>query len=291
MRILVTGREGQVTTALQQAAKGDIEIIALGRPGLDLERPETLQSAVASVAPDLVINPAAYTAVDQAEQDEARAHRVNAVAPGVLAEAAAAIGAPIVHLSTDYVFDGTKPTPYVEGDPTGPVTIYGRTKLEGEHAVLAANPAAVVLRTAWLYAPKGKNFLRTMLKLAHTREEIAVVSDQRGNPTLVEDVAAGVLQVAARLAADRSRTGVYHMTGRGEASWAEFAAEIFRQSAARGGPAAQVRPIPSSDYPTPAKRPVNSRLDCSRIAADFGVELRDWRDALARCLDQTELHT
>ena len=201
MRLAVTGREGQVATALARAgALAGIEVVRLGRPELDLERPETIAPALQAVRPDVVVSAAAYTAVDQAESEPERARRINAQAPGVLAEAAARLGAPIVHLSTDYVFDGEKRAPYTEADATGPVTVYGATKLQGEQAVAAGHPRHVILRTAWVYAPWGKNFVRTMLRLAEAREEVGVVADQHGCPTYAPDIADAVLAIAAALA-------------------------------------------------------------------------------------------
>ena len=290
MRLVVTGREGQVATALARldGCEG-VQVIRLGRPELDLERPETIAPALQAARPDVVVSAAAYTAVDQAEREPETARRVNAVAPGLLAAAAARLGAPIVHLSTDYVFDGEKPSPYVETDPTGPVTVYGATKLEGERAVAAAHPRHAILRTAWVYAPYGKNFVRTMLRLAETREEIGVVGDQLGCPSYAPDIAQGVLQAARALRDGRGEPGVYHMAGGGETSWAEFAAAIFDGSKARGGPSARVKIIATADYPTPAARPRNSRLDCARIASTFGVALPDWRSSLDCCLDGLDL--
>ncbi|MCM2292017.1 dTDP-4-dehydrorhamnose reductase [Allorhizobium sp. BGMRC 0089] len=280
-RILVTGREGQVVQALIEKAKAraDIELIALGRPDLDLASISSLAPAVDRVNPDLIVSAAAYTAVDQAESEEAQALVVNGAGPGELARIAAARAIPIVHLSTDYVFDGEKTSPYLETDPVAPLGAYGRTKLAGERLVSAANADHVILRTAWVYSPFGKNFLKTMLRLAETRDGLNVVADQHGNPTSALDIADAVLSVADNLlSSDKpDLRGVFHMTGSGEASWADFAAEIFRISAEAGGPSAQVSPIPSSAYPTPAKRPMNSRLDCAKLAVCHGVQLPDWR--------------
>ena len=289
MRVVVTGREGQVAHALLQLGGGHgVEVVALGRPEFDLERPETLTERLAAARPDVVVSAAAYTAVDLAESEPERARVINAVAPGVLASAAAALGAPIVHLSTDYVFDGAKPAPYVEDDATGPVTVYGATKLAGEQAVAAANRDHAILRTAWVYAPRGKNFVRTMLRLAETREEIGVVADQHGCPTYAPDIAVGVVHICRAWAAGRGEPGVYHMAGSEAASWAEFAAGVFERSRIRGGAFARVRPIATREYPTPAPRPANSRLDCSRVRQVFGVELAGWREALDRCLDAAQ---
>ena len=292
MRLVVTGREGQVATALAEAGvSAGVEVVRLGRPDLDLERLETIAPALQAARPDVVVSAAAYTAVDQAEREPARAHQVNAAAAGVLAGVSAKLGAPIVHLSTDYVFDGCKPSAYVETDATYPQTVYGATKLEGETAVAEANPRYAILRTAWVYAPYGKNFVRTMLQLAESREEVGVVTDQLGCPSYAPDIAAGVIHVACALCEGRSASGVYHMTGAGETSWAGFAAAIFQASKARGGPFARVRPIATADYPTPAARPANSRLDCSRLLETFGVALPPWPRALERCMDAMDVRT
>ena len=287
MRLVVTGREGQVATALVLAGERQgIEVVRLGRPELDLERLETIAPALRAARPDVVVSAAAYTAVDQAESEPERAHRVNALAPGRLAEVAADLGAPILHLSTDYVFDGRKASPYAETDDTGPVTVYGAGKLAGEQAVAAAHRRHVILRTAWVYAPHGKNFVRTMLRLAETREEVGVVGDQLGCPTSADDIAQGVLKIAAALHAGQGAPGLYHMAGTGEASWAGFATAIFEAARRRGGPSARVRSIATADYPTPAARPANSRLDCARVGEAFDVTLPPWRESLERCLDR-----
>ena len=287
MRLVVTGREGQVATALAEAgAAAGIEVVRLGRPEFDLERPDTIDPALEAARPDVVVSTAAYTAVDQAQSEPDRARTANAVAPGVLARASYRLGAPIVHLSTDYVFDGTKAGPYTEGDPPAPVTVYGATKLAGEEAVAAAHPQHVILRTAWVYAPYGKNFVRTMLRLAESRDEVGVVADQCGCPTYAPDIADAVLEIATALRLGGGQAGLFHLAGAGEASWAEFAGAIFEQSSLRGGPHAVVRPIVTADYPTPAQRPHNSRLDCSKLADAYGVRLADWRDRLPFCLDR-----
>ena len=286
MRLLVTGRDGQVARALRAGAGGDREIVALGRPALDLSRPDGLAAILAREKPDVIVNAAAYTMVDKAEQEEALATVINGEAAGALAKAAADLGVPIIQISTDYVFDGAKAGPYVECDPVAPVNAYGRSKLAGERAVAAASPRHAILRTSWVYDGEGKNFLKTMLRLADTREELGVVADQIGAPSYAPDIADAVAAVACNLAADGDarRAGVFHMTGGGETSWAGFAREIFRLSAQMGGPSARVREIATADYPTPAKRPANSRLNCDRLAATHGVRLPEWRDALQRCM-------
>ncbi len=294
IRIAVTGAHGQVVSALldraAQPASG-IELVTLARPGLDLERPETIAPALHATRPDLVISAAAFTAVDAAETSRDQAMAINGVAPGVLAAEAARMGAPIIHLSTDYVFDGRKSGPYVESDPPHPATVYGETKLAGERAVAAANPAHAVVRTAWVYAPRGKNFVLTMLRLAETRERLGVVADQIGNPSYSLDIADGLIAMARAMLRGEGAPGVYHMagghmTGGGTASWADFAEAIFDGSRRRGGPTAAVDRIASAAYPTPAKRPANSQLDCTKLRDGFGIELPAWPSALERCLDQ-----
>jgi dTDP-4-dehydrorhamnose reductase len=285
MRLVVTGREGQVATALAALAGEGVEVVRLGRPGFDLERLETIAPALEAARPDVVVSAAAYTAVDQAESEPERARAANGAAPGVIAEAARRLGAPVIQLSTDYVFDGTKDASYLETDATGPQTVYGSTKLEGEAAVAAAGGVHLILRTAWVYAPGGKNFVRTMLRLAESREEVSVVADQRGCPTYAPDIAEAVLRLARALRRGEGASGVYNLAGAGEASWAEFAQGVFEGSRARGGPSARVRPIATADYPTPARRPANSRLDGAKLRETFGVVLPSWREALPRCLD------
>jgi dTDP-4-dehydrorhamnose reductase len=285
MRVLVTGRDGQVATALASLRLPEgVEIVTAGRPELDLDRPETVGPAVRAARPDVVVSAAAYTAVDQAEGERDAAFRANADSPGELARAARALGAPVLHLSTDYVFDGAA-GPYREGDPTGPRSVYGASKLAGEAAVLDAQPESLVLRTAWVHAPWGKNFVRTMLRLAETRDEVGVVADQRGSPTYAPDIAEALLTLAGQAQRREGPFGVRHMAGGGETTWAGFAEAIFQGARARGAPAARVRPIATADYPTPAPRPADSRLDCAALARDGGVRLPAWEDGLRRGLD------
>lgn len=284
-RYLVTGTEGQVVRALVEIAAGrdDVEIVTLGRPDLDLADTTQVADKIKAMRPDIILSVAAYTAVDAAETDEATALAVNGTAVGEIGRAAAELGVPVVHLSTDYIFDGEKATPYVEEDPTGPVGAYGRTKLAGELALAAATPDHAILRTAWVYSPFGKNFVKTMLTLAQTRPGLNVVADQQGNPTCALDIARGTLTVAGNLLAskDPALRGIFHMTGAGETVWADFAKEIFRVSAQGGGPSATVAPIPTAAYPTPARRPKNSRLDCAKLKRVHGVALPDWRASTA----------
>ena len=282
MRIVVTGGpDGQVLESLQEIgpARGH-EIIALGRPELDLAGDaEVIGEAVRVSRPDAIVSAAAYTAVDKAESESDLAFAINAEGAGAVAAAARDLSVPVVHISTDYVFDGTKSSPYVEEDPTGPTSVYGASKLAGEQAVLAAHRDSAVLRTAWVYSPFSANFAKTMLRLAGERDELGVVADQYGNPTSALDIASTLITVLEHLGSsdDPNLRGLFHMTAAGEASWAEFAEAIFAASIAQGGPSAKVRHIPTSDYPTPAKRPANSRLDCSKLERVHGIRLPDWR--------------
>ncbi len=296
MRLAVTGRQGQVVQSLiERGPLRGHQIITLGRPDLDLARPETISAALAQARPDVIVSAAAYTAVDQAETDRDMAFAVNAAGASAVAEAAQALGVPLIHLSTDYVFSGTKLHPYAEGDPTGPSSVYGASKLAGELAVLAAHGAnTAVLRTAWVYSPFGANFMKTMLRLAADRDELGVVADQYGNPTSALDIADGILRVAEQLRDDPApdRRGLFHMTAAGEGSWADFAAAIFAATARLNGPSARVRKIATAQYPTAASRPVNSRLDCRKLELVHGVSLPDWRTStdqvVARLLTATD---
>ncbi|MFC4172956.1 dTDP-4-dehydrorhamnose reductase [Microvirga sp. GCM10011540] len=288
MHILVTGTEGQVAKALAERgpALGG-RITAIGRPDLDLSRPETILPALRQAAPDVVVNAAAYTAVDQAETEPEAALAINGQGAAAVAAAAAALGLPVVHLSTDYVFDGTLDRPYRESDPESPLGAYGHSKLAGEKAVAAATRDHAILRTAWVYSPFGKNFVRTMLRLAKDRDEVAVVADQKGSPTSALDIADGVVTVARNLLerpSDDSLRGVFHMTGAGSTTWAGLATHVFEQSARLGGPSARVRPIATAEYPTPAKRPANSTLDCTKLAAVHGARLPEWQSSVAACI-------
>lgn len=284
MRIAVTGKSGQVVTALlERGEAAGYEVIALGRPELDLADPASVARVLQAATPDVIVSAAAYTAVDKAETEAELAHSVNGAGAGAVAQAAKALGVPLIHVSTDYVFDGSLDRPYVEGDATGPTGVYGASKLAGERAVLDTYPeGSAVLRVAWVYSPFGGNFVKTMLRLAGDRNEVSVVADQVGNPTSALDIADGILMVATNLAGsnDASLRGVFHMTANGEASWADFAEEIFATSAGNGGPFASVKRITTAEYPTPATRPSNSRLDCGKIAQVHGVALPDWRNAL-----------
>ena len=280
MRIAVTGRSGQVVSAMSERASHGIELVTLGRPKFDLADAGTVGPAIAAAAPDLIVSAAAYTAVDKAESEPDLARAVNGVAPGLIGEAAAALGIPVIHLSTDYVFAGDKPAPYVETDMTGPATTYGRTKLEGEERLAAATDNHLILRTAWVYSPFGGNFVKTMLRLAATRDEVRVVADQRGCPTSALDIADAIFSLAPRLSDGEAPRGVFHLVGSGETDWASFAAAIFEESSALGGPSARVVPITTAEYPTPAHRPANSRLSTGKLHTSYGLALPQWRASL-----------
>ncbi len=283
MKILVTGREGQVARSLAERAASlpSVELIVAGRPELDLARPETVREAIVSARPDIVVSAAAYTAVDQAEDAPDVADAINAAGAGAVAAAAAEIGAPVIHLSTDYVFDGTAPRAHVETDETGPQSVYGRTKLAGERAVAGANPRHLILRTAWVYSPFGRNFVRTMLKLAEGRDTVRVVSDQFGNPTSAIDIADGILHIATMLRADLGPEafGIFHLAGSGETSWSGLARAVFAESRQRGGAYASVEDIATADYPTRARRPANSRLDCAKLSRIYGWRAPAWQQS------------
>lgn len=285
MKIVVTGCEGQVVQSLLEKAgsRPDLHIVALGRPELDLAKPETVHMAIAKAEPDLVVSAAAYTAVDQAEDEPALAFAVNATGAGAAATAAHACGVPVIHLSTDYVFAGDSAAPYVEIDPTGPRSVYGRSKLEGERLVAEIHPRHVILRTAWVYSPFGKNFVKTMLRLAETRDGLSVVSDQWGNPTSALDIAGAIIHVADHLEAtpDFSNFGIYHLAGAGDTNWSNFARAIFAESGKRGGPTAAVTDIATTDYPTKAARPANSRLSSAKFCTEFDWSIPQWRSSLS----------
>jgi len=284
MKIAVTGREGQVVQSLieKAAQRPDLEVIALGRPELDLTKPETVHSAIEAIQPDLVVSAAAYTAVDQAEDEQELAFAVNATGAEAVAEAAKTCGVPVIHLSTDYVFAGDADEPYVETDATGPRSVYGSSKLEGERLVAQANPRHIILRTAWVYSPFGKNFVKTMLKLAETRDVLSVVADQQGNPTSALDIADAIIRVADHLAAtpEFSAYGIYHLAGTGDTNWSGFARALFSESARLGGPTATVSDITTADYPTKAVRPASSRLSTAKFQRVFHWSAPHWQSSL-----------
>lgn len=289
MRIAVTGRNGQLAQSLlERAAAMKVEVCSVARPDVDLAHPADVEAALIGLRPQAIVSAAAYTAVDLAESEPALAYSINVTGAAAAARAAARLAVPIIHLSTDYVFDGSLDRPYREDDATAPLGVYGTTKLEGERAVSATNGNHAILRTAWVYSPFGKNFARTMLTLASKREEISVVSDQQGAPTNALDLADGVLKVTRNLVANSSPElrGTFHMTGGGETNWASFAQAIFAASTAVGGPSARVLPIPTSAYPTPARRPANSRLDNARLAKVHDVRLPHWQESLPECIER-----
>ncbi len=290
MRIIVIGREGQAARALtERAALHGAQALSIGRPRLDLADPSGIEDILRETGGDLIVNAAAYTAVDQAETEPTLAEAINGVGAGVVAGVAAAMGVPLIHISTDYVFDGSLDRPYRESDPVRPLGAYGASKLLGEQAVAEAAGDHAILRIAWIYSPFGRNFVKTMLRLAQDRDEIGVVADQIGSPTSALDLADGIYAVARNLLErprERELRGVFHMAGEGFASWAELASEVFAVSARLGGPVATVKPLTTADYPTPAKRPANSRLDCTKLETAHGVKLPSWRSSLAQCLER-----
>lgn len=284
--ILVTGGSGQVATALAAAAQ--VPLYRVGRPDFDFDRPRSLATTMAAVAPWLVVNAAAYTAVDAAETDRDAAFRANCHGPAELARLCARAGIPLIHVSTDYVFDGAKGAAYVETDGTAPQGVYGASKLAGEQAVLDICPKAIVLRTSWVYSAIGKNFVRTMLALGQTRDRLTVVADQKGCPTAAPDLAAGILAMAARIGTEGWQTrfaGVFHASGTGWTTWLGLATAAFAVAARHGVPMPDLVPITTADWPTPARRPADSRLNCDKLATIYGLRLPDWRDGLTRTID------
>lgn len=290
MRILVTGKSGQLAASLAERATETpgVKLIFLGRPEFDMENTASIEKKIWAPRPDLVINTAAYTTVDKAETEPERAFSINRDGAAAVARAAMRLGVPMIHISTDYVFDGFKTQPYTETDETSPLNIYGRSKLAGERAVFDEYPDALILRTSWVFSPFGSNFLRTMLKIGAERPIVRVVSDQFGNPTSALDLAAAILEISPMLKSHPG--GLYHLTDTGNTSWHGLADFIFRESAKLGGPAPTVEAISSIEYKTAATRPTNSRLDCSAFHSRFGVKLRHWTEAAAenvlRCLSR-----
>ncbi|OYW55972.1 MAG: dTDP-4-dehydrorhamnose reductase [Hyphomicrobium sp. 32-62-53] len=287
MKIAVVGREGQLAQCLriQGRARGHY-VHAAGRPDVDLTKPETVGAWLDQVKPGLVVNAAAYTAVDKAETECEQAFLINATGAGELSRLCAAASIPLIHISTDFVFDGTRRRPYVETDTVLPLGTYGTSKAAGEMAVQRACPQHVILRTSWIYSAHGNNFLKTMLRLGAERAELGVVDDQRGSPTSAHDLADAILEIAPRLAAatDPSLWGTYHVTGAYETTWHGFAAEIFRQAAIRGATVPRLKAITTAEYPTPARRPAYSVLDNTKFLETFGFALPDWRASLSRCM-------
>lgn len=287
--ILVTGVNGQVGFELARSLQGLGNVVALSRQQFDLANFDQIRSVIRELKPALIVNPAAYTAVDLAEKERDDAMRINGEAPGIIAEEAKKLGAPLLHFSTDYVFDGTKPTPYVESDETNPQNVYGASKLAGERAIAAVGGASLVFRTSWVYGGRGKNFLLTMLRLAADKPALRIVGDQFGAPTWSKTIAVLTSHVIAQGHAGgadwwASKAGVYHLTAGGSTSWAGFAQAIFDMASLDKKPS--VESIPASEYPTPAKRPANSRMSCEKLAASFGVQPPQWDDALRLCIGE-----
>ena len=287
-RILVTGRGGQLATGLEVALPAlGFETLLVGQPEFEFDKPETVAAAFHALKPDAVVNCAAWTAVDAAEDDEAGAFRANALGPALLGQLSRDAGIPIIQISTDYVYDGLKGALYLESDAPNPVGAYGRTKLAGEWAAQAANPHCIVLRTAWVFAPMGKNFLRTMLALGEQRPELRVVADQWGSPTAAPDLADASAAILVRIRGEGWRddfAGTYHATGGGFTNWHSFAEAIFTEAARHGAPRPKVHAITTADYPTKAKRPADGRLDNGKLARVFGLTLPPWEAGLARVM-------
>ncbi len=278
MSILVFGKNGQVATELGKAAR----VKALGREDADLSNPESGYAAIMKNKPSVVINAAAYTAVDKAEHEPELAGLINTQAPAHMAKACAELDTPLVHISTDYVFDGTGETPWRVGDLIAPLGVYGATKAAGEVAIRETGCSHVILRTSWVFSPHGGNFVKTMLRLATERSDLRIVDDQIGGPTDAASIARACLDVAEALKSDQAASGTYHFSGAPDVSWADFAREIFRQI----GKDVEVEGIPTSEFPTDATRPTNSRLDCSAIQTDFGIKRPDWRVSLQTTLQE-----
>jgi dTDP-4-dehydrorhamnose reductase len=288
LRLVVTGLNGQVVSSLIARAPRDIEIIAVGRPQLELSRRDAVVASLRHARCDAIINAAAYTQVDKAESEPDLAMRVNGDGAGNVAYAAAELHVPLLHLSTDYVFDGLLEIPYQETDETNPTSVYGRSKLMGEEQIQSIHPQHIILRTSWVYSPYGANFLKTMLRLGADRDEIGVVADQLGNPTSALDIAEALIKIAKRLYENTSNSlyGTFHMSGEGEASWADMAQAIFEFAETRGRKPVYVRRILTQDYPTAARRPMNSRLDNSKLERIYGIKLPHWRVSLKTCVEQ-----
>ncbi|UIF89495.1 dTDP-4-dehydrorhamnose reductase (plasmid) [Cupriavidus necator] len=292
--LLVTGSSGQVGFELRRSLAPLGRVVALDRAGCDLSRPDELRRVVRELRPDVIVNPAAYTAVDKAETDIEAAYAINSVAPGVLAEEAKTLGSLLVHYSTDYVFDGSKDGSYVETDIVNPQSVYGKSKLAGEQAIAAAGAQALVLRTCWVAGAHGSNFAKTMLKLGRERDSLRVIADQFGAPTTASLIADVTAQIVARhwLSGGPAAfaAGVYHLAAAGETSWHGYATEVLRMAAARGVPLQvnleHIEAIPATAYPLPAPRPANSRLNTSKLRETFGIHFPDWQQGIRLLLDQ-----
>ena len=290
MRMIVTGRHGQLVRSLIEAsAMTPIEVVPVSRPEIDLSRIEELLPAIDRLFPDIVVNAAAYTAVDAAESNADAALLINGAAAGALATACARRGIPIIQISTDFVFDGTKPSPYLESDQTSPTNVYGASKTLGEQLVAAAAPRHLILRTSWLVSPFGQNFVKTMLRLAAERDVVNVVDDQYGAPTYAPHLAQAILALAATMATASegdARWGTYHLTNGGETTWYGLAREVFAIASRRGAGSVQVNAILTSGYPTPARRPANSRLDGHKLYDTFAMSLPPWQTGIEHCVER-----
>ncbi len=285
MRLLVFGKSGQVSSSLQALAnQTNLDLVSIGSSSVNISDLGAVKDAIQSAKPDIVVNPAAYTAVDKAEEQPDLANLVNCTGAGNVAEAASNLDIPVIHLSTDYVFDGEKDSPYTEQDPTNPVSVYGKSKLAGEKEVAKHNPQHIILRTAWVYSPVGRNFLKTMLNLAKGRDQVSVVADQFGNPTSADSIAGAILSIGNALWSGKTAYGTYHFCGPAHTSWAGFAEEIFRASSSIGGPFAEVLPITTSEYPTAAKRPKNSSLDMSKFSSAFSYEQPSLKSSIMKAV-------
>lgn len=287
--ILVTGKSGQLARSLNDwAVQRDIPMVLAGRPEFNIENAYEVDQIVKTVNPRVIVNTAAYTAVDRAEEEADQVFSVNRNGAEHLACVAELKRIPLIHISTDYVFDGAKQTSYVEDDAPAPLNVYGRSKLEGELGVLTLYPDAIVIRSSWIYGPYGHNFLRTMLRLAQTQSAVKVVDDQRGTPTSSRHLAAGIMRIIEQLDSGRPADvgGIYHLTNQGETTWYGFAVEIFRALSRRGIAVPKLWPIESRDYPTRARRPHNSCLNTGKIERVFGIRLGPWREAMEACLDE-----
>jgi dTDP-4-dehydrorhamnose reductase len=289
--ILVAGKTGQVARAIAELARErGIALVTAGRPELDIENADSIGRMVTAVAPRAIVNAAAYTAVDNAETEPDKAYSINCDGAARLAAAAARRNIPFIHISTDYVFDGNKTAPYLEDDPPSPLNVYGRSKLQGELVVRDAFADAIIIRTSWIFSPVAPNFVRTMLRLAETRDTVGVVGDQLGSPTAAEDLAAVALTILREGSQTlSSRAGLYHFTCAGATTWHGFAEAIYAGWARRGHHVPHLKPITTAEYPTPARRPANSRLDCGKIQRTFGIQRRPWQKSLDSCLDALSL--
>jgi len=287
VNVLVIGSSGQLARSLHEAAPDNMFISLFGRPEIDLTKPETLIEIFKQKNPEIVVNASAYTAVDKAEEESGLAFAINSAGAEQLAKLCERNSIPLIHVSTDYVFDGSKKTAYLESDPVAPLGTYGLSKLEGEKKIARYCSRHIILRTAWVYSPFGNNFVKTMLRLATSHDEIKVVDDQWGNPTYALHLATAIVKIIPQIiGADikSSVWGVYHATGSGETNWYDFATEIFRCSASYGAKSPIVRQITIAEYPTRAKRPANSMLDCKKLETAFNIRLPDWREGTKDCV-------